>query len=98
MRKVSLKARKGDTVASLARRYRVSPAQFAQWNQVGTSSALKAGQALVVYQPNKVKAKARAGAAPQRKVARPSSAAGPQAGSVAKRSRSNVKVARRADD
>jgi hypothetical protein len=52
----------------------------------------------VVYQPNKVKAKARAGAAPQRKVARPTSAAGPQAGSVAKRNRGNVKVARRADD
>jgi len=98
MRKVSLKARKGDTVASLARRYRVSAAQFAQWNQMGTSSALKAGQTLVVYQPNKVKSKARAGAAPQRRVARPTSAATPRAGSVAKRNRGNVKVARRADD
>jgi membrane-bound lytic murein transglycosylase D len=51
LRKVAVKARKGDTVASLAKRYRVTPAQFAQWNRLSVGSSLGAGQALVVYQP-----------------------------------------------
>lgn len=52
LRRVAVKARKGDTVASLARRYRVAPAQFAQWNRLSPTASLGAGQALVVYQPH----------------------------------------------
>ncbi len=48
-RKVVLKAGRNDSVASLARRYRVSAAQVAQWNGVSTSAHFKAGQRLVVY-------------------------------------------------
>jgi membrane-bound lytic murein transglycosylase D len=53
LRKVSVKAGKNDNVASIARHYRVSAEQVAQWNQVSTSASFKAGQALVVYTPAK---------------------------------------------
>ena len=49
MRKLSFKAgRKGDSVAAVARRYRVSTAQVAQWNDVGPQTRFKAGQTIVV--------------------------------------------------
>ena len=49
LRKLSLKAGKHDTVASIAARYRVSPAQVAEWNKVAPKSSFKPGQSLVVY-------------------------------------------------
>ncbi len=49
LRKLAFKAgKKGDTVAEVARRYRVSAAQVAQWNGVGPQAAFKPGQAIVV--------------------------------------------------
>jgi membrane-bound lytic murein transglycosylase D len=48
LRKVSFKARKGETVASVARRYKLSPAQVAGWNNVGVKAQFKEGQTLVV--------------------------------------------------
>ncbi len=49
-RRVVLKAgKKGDSVAAVARRYRVSAAQVAQWNGVGTGARFKAGQSIVVH-------------------------------------------------
>ncbi|MBS7807063.1 transglycosylase SLT domain-containing protein [Variovorax sp. PCZ-1] len=57
LRRASVKARKGDTVASIARRYNVSAAQVAQWNKVSAGAALKANQAVVMYLPVKAKAK-----------------------------------------
>lgn len=49
MRKIRFKAgRKGDSVAAVARRYRVSPAQVAQWNGVGSQARFKAGQTITV--------------------------------------------------
>ncbi len=49
MRKISFKAgRKGDSVAAVARRYRVSAAQVAQWNGVGSQARFKAGQTITV--------------------------------------------------
>lgn len=49
MRRLSFKAgRKGDSVAAVARRYRVSTAQVAQWNDVGPQARFKAGQTIVV--------------------------------------------------
>ncbi|MEP7301412.1 MAG: transglycosylase SLT domain-containing protein [Caldimonas sp.] len=49
LRKVSLKAGRKDTVASIAARYRVSPAQVAEWNQVATAAHFASGQTVVVY-------------------------------------------------
>ncbi|HWI78117.1 MAG TPA: transglycosylase SLT domain-containing protein, partial [Ramlibacter sp.] len=50
-RKTTVKAGKHDSVASIARRYRLNVGQVAEWNGVGTAAAFKAGQAVVVYLP-----------------------------------------------
>ncbi len=50
-RKTTIKAGKRDSVASIARRYRLSASQVADWNGVGASAAFKAGQQVVVYLP-----------------------------------------------
>lgn len=80
-RKVSLKAGRKDTVASVARRYRVSAAQVAQWNGVGAGARFAPGQTIVVYLAAKAaKAATRGGSsgprakAPTRKSAKVSSA------------------------
>jgi len=52
-RRTTVKAGKRDTVASIARRYRVSAAQVADWNDVAASAAFKAGQQVVVFLPVK---------------------------------------------
>jgi membrane-bound lytic murein transglycosylase D len=52
------KAGKKDTVASLAKRYRVSPGSVAEWNQMSASAAFKAGQTVVMFLPGRVKAAA----------------------------------------
>ncbi len=49
LRKVSFKAGKGESVASVARRYRTSAAQVAKWNKVGGKASFKPGQLVVVY-------------------------------------------------
>jgi membrane-bound lytic murein transglycosylase D len=51
LRRLSVKARKGETVASLAQRYKVSASDVADWNKVGPKASFKAGQQLVVYAP-----------------------------------------------
>jgi membrane-bound lytic murein transglycosylase D len=52
LRKLQFKAgRQGDSVAAVAKRYRVSAAQVAQWNGVGAQARFKAGQAIVVMLP-----------------------------------------------
>jgi membrane-bound lytic murein transglycosylase D len=49
LQRVSFKVgRKGDSVAAVARRYGTSPAQVAQWNDVGVKSRFKAGETVVV--------------------------------------------------
>jgi len=49
LRRISFKAgRKGDSVDAVARRYGTSPAQVAQWNDVGVKSRFKAGESVVV--------------------------------------------------
>jgi membrane-bound lytic murein transglycosylase D len=55
LRKVSLRASRHDNVDSIARRYRVSAAQVAQWNDVGSGARFTAGQTIVVYVPNKAR-------------------------------------------
>jgi len=49
MRRMTLRAGKGETVASLARRYKVSASQVAQWNRVSASSRFTRGQTVVVF-------------------------------------------------
>jgi membrane-bound lytic murein transglycosylase D len=55
MRRVAFRAGKRDSVASVARRYRVSTSQVAQWNQVGAGASFKAGQMVIVYMASKAK-------------------------------------------
>ncbi|MES2091811.1 MAG: transglycosylase SLT domain-containing protein [Pseudomonadota bacterium] len=53
MRRMTLRAGKGDSVASLARRYRVPASQVAQWNRVSASARFSRGQTVVVFVPLK---------------------------------------------
>jgi len=59
-RRVNVKARKGETVATLARRYRVSTLDVADWNQVTAHSRFQMGQSLVLFLPVKANANATA--------------------------------------
>jgi membrane-bound lytic murein transglycosylase D len=49
LRRMSLRAGRHDTVASVARRYRVSTAQVAEWNSTSASAGFAPGQSVVVY-------------------------------------------------
>lgn len=49
LRRVTLKAGKADTVATVAARYKLRTEQVAQWNKVGNAARFKPGQAIVVY-------------------------------------------------
>ena len=51
LKRSAVKAGRGETVASLAKRYRVSPAAVAEWNKVSATAAFKAGQTVVLYLP-----------------------------------------------
>jgi len=53
LRRTVVKARQGDTVARLARRYGVSAAQVADWNPVSASASLKAGQSITLMLPQR---------------------------------------------
>ena len=50
-RRTMVKAGKNDSVVSIARRYRLSPANVAQWNDVNANHAFKRGFDVVVYLP-----------------------------------------------
>jgi membrane-bound lytic murein transglycosylase D len=56
-----VKLRKSETVASIAKRYKVTVASVADWNKVGAASTFKAKQSVVLYLPAKVKSLARKG-------------------------------------
>ncbi len=55
-RRSVVRARKGDTVASLSKRHRVSPSNLAQWNSVKPSASFKAGQEVVLMLPVRMQA------------------------------------------
>ena len=55
LRKVALRAGKHDSVASVAQRYRVSAAQVAQWNDVGTGAKFAPGRPSSSTSPNKAR-------------------------------------------
>jgi membrane-bound lytic murein transglycosylase D len=48
-KRINVRAKKKDTVASIASRYKVSAAQVAQWNKVGKNASFKPGQKIVVF-------------------------------------------------
>ncbi|WOB06324.1 transglycosylase SLT domain-containing protein [Piscinibacter gummiphilus] len=52
-RRITHRAVKGDTVASIARRYRVSASQVAVWNKVAAGASFAAGHSVVVYVPQR---------------------------------------------
>ncbi len=49
LRRLSLKTGRKDTVASIAKRFRVNAAQLAEWNKVAPSASFAPGQTVVVY-------------------------------------------------
>jgi membrane-bound lytic murein transglycosylase D len=50
-RRTVIKAGKRDTVASIARRYKVSATQVAEWNDLAATAAFQAGQQVVLFLP-----------------------------------------------
>ena len=52
-RRTTVKARKGETVATIAKRYGLSAASVAEWNSVSATSAFKLGHQVVVFLPVK---------------------------------------------
>jgi membrane-bound lytic murein transglycosylase D len=61
LKRSTVRAGKGESVASVARKYKVSPDNVAQWNKVNLGAVFKAGQQVVLYLPasKHVKAPAR---------------------------------------
>ena len=55
LKRVSAKAGKTDTVASIARRYKTNPAQAAERNKVSASARFKPGQSVVLMLPPQAK-------------------------------------------
>jgi len=51
LKRVSVRTGKGETVATVAHRYKTSAANVAQWNKVGAAAAFKPGQSIVLYLP-----------------------------------------------
>jgi membrane-bound lytic murein transglycosylase D len=54
-RRTTVRAGKRDSVASMAKRYRLSATSVASWNDTKTSAAFKTGQQVVLYLPMQVK-------------------------------------------
>lgn len=50
-RRTTVKARKGESVASIARRYGLAAASVAGWNSVSAQAAFRPGQAVVLFLP-----------------------------------------------
>ncbi|MSQ66456.1 MAG: LysM peptidoglycan-binding domain-containing protein [Limnohabitans sp.] len=65
LRKQFIKARKKDTLESIAKRYKVSVEQLAQWNGLSKTSSVKNGQKLVVMVSGKARKSVASGAGKQ---------------------------------
>jgi len=65
-RKTTIKAGRRDSVASIARRYKVSASQVADWNDVSSTGVFKTGEQVVLYLPvrNVTPQRVRSAAAP----------------------------------
>jgi membrane-bound lytic murein transglycosylase D len=53
LRRATVRARKGDTLASIAGRYDLPTSTVAGWNKMRTNAPLKRGQAVVLYLPQR---------------------------------------------
>jgi membrane-bound lytic murein transglycosylase D len=51
LKRSTVRAGKGETVASIARKYKVSTDTVAQWNKVSAGASFKSGQQVVVFLP-----------------------------------------------
>jgi membrane-bound lytic murein transglycosylase D len=51
LKRTTFRATNGDTVASVARKYKTTPANVAQWNNVSMNAAFKPKQTVVVFVP-----------------------------------------------
>jgi membrane-bound lytic murein transglycosylase D len=69
-----VKAGKNDSVASLAKRYSVSPGALADWNKVSTAATFKTGQTVVLFLPGTSQAKGAKKTITASKAAKPRSA------------------------
>lgn len=92
-RRTVVRAGRHDSVASIARRYRLSASQVADWNNVGISTSFRAGQQVVLHLPVRARGPVRAVA----KGARPAARAGvrPAARSAAAKRGAPVKAVKR---
>ena len=66
MKKLTLRAGKRDTVASIAKRYRTSPAMVAQWNHVAANASFRPGSSITVMVLGKAGRRTAVAAAPRR--------------------------------
>ena len=57
LKRTLVKAGKGDSVASMARKYKVNADQVAQWNKIGMSASFKPGQQVVIFLANATQAR-----------------------------------------
>lgn len=55
LKRGTAKARKGDTVQTMAKRLMVDASDFAKWNKLSASASLKAGQSMVLYREQTVR-------------------------------------------
>ncbi|HET8871436.1 MAG TPA: transglycosylase SLT domain-containing protein [Aquabacterium sp.] len=96
LKRLVLKAGKKESVASVARRYKLKPQQVAVWNKVGANASFKKGQSIVVYvavNTTVARAKPQKTALPATRVAKASVAASAsKSKSVRPTSRSNTRV------
>ncbi len=60
-RRTTIKAGRNDSVASIARRYKLAPSNVAEWNDVKPNHAFKRGYSVVVYLPVRAAPAARVG-------------------------------------
>jgi membrane-bound lytic murein transglycosylase D len=51
LKRSTVKAGRGETVASIARKYKTTAANVAEWNKVSTSAGFKPGQSVVLFLP-----------------------------------------------
>lgn len=51
LKRATVRAGKGENVATIARKYHVNADQVAQWNKVGVAASFKPGQQVVVFLP-----------------------------------------------
>ena len=70
LRRTLVKAGKSDSVTSMARRYRATADQVAQWNNVGVSAKFKPGQQITLYLAGRPTSSAKHGSNPKRQPVR----------------------------